>query len=204
MKRFCKVLMAAVLLLGASSAFAKVHSDLQLNAGVRINKLDADEKASANYVRAKGGDDTGSESTTASGFCIGLTNYNLFDISAVPILSLGFMESATGYFGDLKGFDFLIGPAVGISPCDIVKLHGAVGLSVGYTEYDVKNTTDDIGGGAIGVGVDIQAKFLPNGQISPLAGFRYEFNKMSDDDGNVEVDLKNNALAFYAGVAVNF
>lgn len=199
MKRFLKVAVIAAVFgaVGASQVFAK--SDLQLNLGLWHGKVEADLKTL--------GITWGSAEESYNSVMAGLTNYNLFDVAG-PVLSVGFMESLTGYFGgDFCGFDFLIGPAVGVNVFDVVKFQCAFGLSLGIIS---ENGDESYGSGedfsyssgAIGFGVDVQAKFIPGKKVSPLVGFRYEFNKLKDDEPFVDVTDK--ATEVYCGFGVNF
>lgn len=183
-------------------------------------------------------------------FYLALANYNLFSLKG--LFSVGFFEKldmAVGAGSEMNvsggnamtsaamggiskhtrrfGLNFIIGPAAGVAVSDIAKLQCGVGF-VGGVEI-ARRSRDDIsdgnGTGVVGVAVDIQAKFLPLGTVSPLIGFQYAYRGAGSFDYNygdtrinmppsplpvavndltAEGSFRAHSYTVYAGVSWNF
>lgn len=199
-KAFLKWLMAAGLLLSSVLCFAK--SDLQFQLGQRLNNVSWTVEGHKGWYYSTPDKDY---DECAKCFNFGLCNYNLFSPASAPAISFGFMEAISLYGGEYSsfGFDFLIGPALGIQAQNAFKIQCAFGLSVGTVKAKLPSgfTADDDSdsSGAVGCGVDFQIKFAPALRASPLVGIRYEYNSLDLFD----VDIDNNAFCWYLGLAIN-
>ena len=142
----------------------------------------------------------------SSGFYIGGANFNLFKINQV--FSVGFFEELSGSIGDLIGFDFIIGPAVGLYVANAVKLQAGIGATVGFEEGN-PNTDEEIFGGFAGFALQIMAKFLPSKRISPIAAFQYDWKTGIYEYSYYYRDDERGYAGFHAfnitaGVSINF
>ena len=105
----------------------------------------------------------------------GLANYNLFNINKV--VSIGFFEEISaniwtlGLFG--WGFNFVTGPALGITLGKVLTFQIAPGLSLGF---DYFSTWRGYGYVVMPVGFNasLVMKFLPASVVSPIIGFHYD------------------------------
>ena len=108
-------------------------------------------------------------------WCFGLANYNLFNINKV--VSIGFFEEISaniwtlGLFG--WGFNFVTGPALGITLGKVITFQIAPGLSLGF---DYFSTWRGYGYVVMPVGFNasLVMKFLPASVVSPIIGFHYD------------------------------
>lgn len=231
MKKFYVLVVATIITLLGSSAFAK--SDFQVQLGYNA----ADYKIK---------DDVHSEMKT-SAFDVSISNYNLFNLGP-DILSLGFMEqvgvSVGGVtkFGDdvvdmdkeyLKGsfgFDFIIGPAIGLNLANIVKLQLGVGFAFAYDKCTpLKGTMEQNGVTAsvesnldtisLGLGIDLQVKLFPKSAISPLVGVRYMYTGAdfynitakaeaggisATNTQEIDKNVNKNSFTVYLAASINF
>lgn len=142
----------------------------------------------------------------ASGFYLGGANYNLFNINKV--FSVGFFEEVSGSLGPLSGFDFVIGPAIGLYVANAVKLQAGIGATVGFEEGN-PNTDEEIFGGFAGFALQIMAKFLPSKRISPIAAFQYDWKTGIYEYSYYYRDDERGYAGFHAfnitaGVSINF
>lgn len=168
-------------------------------------------------------------------FTILIENFNMFPLSVGggDFLSLGFMESFEGSFGGMTkwhdggrgdwdeskalGFNLLISPAFGIKFGKIVKLQMYLGLDFRYEEFGVKwdggsETVKKLP--MLGIATGCEAKFLPNGFLSPVVGIRYAWTGMPEyyynddytgtDDDKVSDDCYLHTFLFSIGLSINF
>ena len=141
-------------------------------------------------------------------WCFGLANYNLFNINKV--VSIGFFEEISaniwtlGLFG--WGFNFVTGPALGITLGKVITFQIAPGLSLGF---DYFSTWRDEGYVVMPVGFNasLVMKFLPASVVSPIIGFHYDMKlgKVVDYDSDLD-DWRTIFHSFNvtAGLSFNF
>lgn len=149
----------------------------------------------------------------ASGFYMGGANYNLFNINKV--FSVGFFEEVSGSLGPLSGFDFVIGPAIGLYVANAVKLQAGVGFSTGFdygeVEYDDGYVQRSIDSFPWGFAFQVMAKFLPSKRISPIVAFQYEWKDGCYDENYLyagsddEIEYAGfHSFNITAGISINF
>lgn len=195
---------AAVLLAVCTSANAiSYNGDVQLMAGLRFARM-----------KAKHSTKVGS-----AAFDIGVNSYNLFELN--DLIALGFVGGLDVYIGGCgkakfdgyktsdrgvaMGIELMMGPAISFSFIDAFKLQGSLGLAFGGDKTDAGNDID-VKMGNIGIVLDTQMKFMPNGKFSPLVGLRlarYKTNLGGDIEDWLDDGHCNEAL-FYGGIAFNF
>lgn len=141
-------------------------------------------------------------------WCFGLANYNLFNINKV--VSIGFFEEISaniwifGLFG--WGFNFVTGPALGITLGKVITFQIAPGLSLGF---DYFSTWRDEGYvvNPVGFNASLVMKFLPASVVSPIIGFHYDMKsgKVVDYDSDLD-DWRTIFHSFNvtAGISFNF
>lgn len=114
-------------------------------------------------------------------WCFGLANYNLFNINKV--VSIGFFEEISANIWTLGflgwGFNFVTGPALGITLGKVLTFQIAPGLSLGF---DYFSTWSGEGYVVIPVGFNasLVMKFLPASVVSPIIGFHYDMKSGYD------------------------
>jgi hypothetical protein len=178
--------------LGTAVSFAE--SDLQVQAGVQYTKVSS--SIPVNLSLTTSDIDFSSDRIAAQ---LNITNYNLFNVNSR--FQVGFMESIGGYYGvtgnnqikndelgvsyhpdgaEALGVSALVGPALAIKLNNVVKLQGAFGFCCDFNSDIFSNSetaTVSTLGFAYGYGADVEMKFIPNGIVSPVIGFRYTNTK---------------------------
>ncbi|MCQ2601856.1 MAG: hypothetical protein MJ184_10900 [Treponema sp.] len=201
----------------AGTVYAKgaYSGDVQIRSGFGIGGL----------VFRQGDYETG---TPVGEFDFGLTTTHLFDLNSV--LSLGFTfqfdcgigasdiynkklstgESKTERMGAAATVGMLLGPTFAVTCGEVVRFSGTLGFS-----FNAVSTINDSDfayiGAAPGVGFDINAKFVPNKNVSPVIGYNMCFgftDRVYNADGayNVTTDgfVTTITGAFYAGISWNW
>lgn len=146
----------------------------------------------------------------ASGFYLGGANYNLFNINKV--FSVGFFEEVSGSLGPLSGFDFVIGPAIGLYVANAVKLQAGFGYSAGMDygeiedDYYVQRYIESF---PWGIAFQVMAKFLPSKRVSPIVTFQYEWKDGAYKENYHYYDDDKEYAGFHAfnitaGISINF
>jgi hypothetical protein len=87
----------------------------------------------------------------------------------------------------------LIGPAVGMDLAGIARINFAVGFATignitNYSNYTIANMN-------CGIGLDVQAKFLPRFSISPIIGYR--FASTFGNSASIVIDNSSNVDFFF-------
>lgn len=185
-----KVLLSTILAFSMLSSFAKsfYKGDIQLELGYSANniKYEAD-----------------SQSFNTDNFNLGIQTWHLFGTS--DFIKAGFMVNNEWGFGAsqinqvIKNQQFvinsysLIGPAVGMDLAGIVRINFAVGFATignitNYDNYTIANMN-------CGIGLDVQAKFLPRFSISPIIGYR--FASTFGNSASVVIDNSSNVDFFF-------
>lgn len=223
MKKLSLIIVAALITCGAAFAKPSLSQEVQLHTGVGFN--------SATYTT-----DTNQKIEVGStAFVIGAEAWFLYDIN--KHFNFGFMSGFDAAIGGTSTykvngnkvdignkasayhFNFIIGPAATFKLNDVVHFNGMFGFSWMIDDsYWTKNNVTDSGLHFSGCGIafDLQAKFLPKKQFSPLAGYRLTINwanhittesksgtqiiKVSDKQKNV----CTSAGVIYLGCAYNF
>lgn len=206
MKMLKKIVAVVALLCTGAGAFALVHSDIQVQAGVTFTGVDFDDW---------------DEDYDYRGLNLAVENYNLFDLNKV--ISLGFMEglSLTAYVDgllgsdfDAFGADFIVGPAVGVDVFDFVKFQGMAGIAGCFRSYDYDyhywvwdgwgnrywvGDDDSDDNFSVGFVTEVQGKFFPKNLISPVGGMRFIWTKSEMNSCDVDVTDFN----IYGGLSFN-
>ena len=107
----------------------------------------------------------------SAGFLLGARNFNLFNIN--DTFAVGFFEDLSGSMGGNWGFNFVIGPALGISVKDTVKILIASGLAIGF-DYSEGGDYYGIDDAPFGFVLNATAKFRPTKMISPFVSVQYD------------------------------
>ncbi|MDE5899519.1 MAG: hypothetical protein K2H09_09710, partial [Treponemataceae bacterium] len=137
-----------------------------------------------------------------SEWCMSLANYNLFNINKV--VSVGFFEEISaniwllGFFG--VGFNFVTGPAIGITVGKVVTFQIAPGLSLGF-DYFSSYLDEGITTIPVGFNGSLVMKFLPTSVVSPIIGCHYDMKSGSITDGSATTFHSLNATM---GLSFNF
>ena len=141
-------------------------------------------------------------------WCFGLANYNLFNINKV--VSIGFFEEISaniwifGLFG--WGFNFVTGPALGITLGKVITFQIAPGLSLGFDYFSTWRREGYVVN-PVGFNASLVMKFLPASVVSPIIGFYYDMKsgKVVDYDSDLD-DWRTIFHSFNvtAGISFNF
>lgn len=142
-------------------------------------------------------------------WCFGLANYNLFNINKV--VSIGFFEEISaniwifGLFG--WGFNFVTGPALGITLGKVITFQIAPGLSLGFDFFDAYSGEIGLVVNPVGFNASLVMKFLPASVVSPIIGFYYDMKSgmVTDYDSDLD-DWRTIFHSFNvtAGISFNF
>lgn len=185
-----KVLLSTILAFSMLSSFAQsfYKGDIQLELGYSANSIRYEDN-SPNF-------DT-------NNFNLGIQTWHLFGSS--DFIKAGFMVNNEWGFGAsqinqiIKNQQFvinsysLIGPAVGMDLAGIARINFAVGFATignitNYSNYTIANMN-------CGIGLDVQAKFLPRFSISPIIGYR--FASTFGNSASVVIDNSSNVDFFF-------
>ena len=205
-----KFLLISILSITMISSFANTiyGGDIQLELGYSANSIRYEDN-SPNF-------DT-------NNFNLGIQTWHLFGAS--DFFKAGFMVNNEWGFGNSKinqvirekKFVFntysLIGPAIGMDFAGIARINFAVGFAaIGNISNNDNYTIANMN---CGIGLDVQAKFLPRFSISPIIGYRFAStfgNSASiviDNSENVDFffnDIKTPTIKneVYAGISFNW
>ncbi len=205
-----KFLLISILSITMISSFANTiyRGDIQLELGYSANSIRYEDN-SPNF-------DT-------NNFNLGIQTWHLFGAS--DFFKAGFMVNNEWGFGNSKinqvirekKFVFntysLIGPAIGMDFAGIARINFAVGFAaIGNISNNDNYTIANMN---CGIGLDVQAKFLPRFSISPIIGYRFAStfgNSASiviDNSENVDFffnDIKTPTIKneVYAGISFNW
>lgn len=185
-----KVLLSTILAFSMLSGFAQsfYKGDIQLELGYSANNI----KYEADIPNFK-----------TDNFNLGIQTWHLFGTS--DFIKAGFMVNNEWGFGAsqinqvIKNQQFvinsysLIGPAVGMDLAGIARINFAVGFATignitNYENYTIANMN-------CGIGLDVQAKFLPRFSISPIIGYR--FASTFGNSASVVIDNSSNVDFFF-------
>ena len=185
-----KVLLSTILAFSMLSSFAQsfYKGDIQLELGYSANSIRYEDN-SPNF-------DT-------NNFNLGIQTWHLFGTS--DFIKAGFMVNNEWGFGAsqinqvIKNQQFvinsysLIGPAVGMDLAGIARINFAVGFATignitNYDNYTIANMN-------CGIGLDVQARFLPRFSISPIIGYR--FASTFGNSASVVIDNSSNVDFFF-------
>lgn len=168
---------------------------------------------------------------TSTGFDIGLSTTHLFDLNST--MSLGFSCQLDFSFGGAdeyqrilstgqwmsqhigSGFtmEMLLGPTFAVKCGEVVKFSGTLGFAYNVVSVMYEDRTSSMTFIAPGVGFDINAKFVPNKNVSPVVGYTMCFGFPSgayDKDGSYYAFIDSSASftnitgTLYAGVSWNW
>lgn len=114
---------------------------------------------------------------SSDGYCIGGTNYNLFNIGMTPF-SVGFMEGVSVNFDkefeSNRGYNVIVGPAIGFDFSSFLNFELAPGLKIGYDEWFDGNGEYFASSNYFGFSVNVTAKFFPKKRTSFVVAFQYD------------------------------
>lgn len=205
-----KFLLISILSITMISSFANTiyRGDIQLELGYSANSIRYEDN-SPNF--------------NTNNFNLGIQTWHLFGAS--DFFKAGFMVNNEWGFGNSKinqvirekKFVFntysLIGPAIGMDFAGIARINFAVGFAaIGNISNNDNYTIANMN---CGIGLDVQAKFLPRFSISPIIGYRFAStfgNSASiviDNSENVDFffnDIKTPTIKneVYAGISFNW
>lgn len=226
-----KIFILFVAIFCAENLFAEYAGNLQIRAGVSLEKLQRQNLKLNSEIS-----DWMKETADGTNFYLALSSYNIwylrdgnFEIGFIAdIEDLIFYLSQSNT--DASTWDLMIGPAFGFRINNVIKMQTGIGVNIGffsaryygrYTRYNntyVDAYVSDGDGFGLGVALDFNLEFLPNAGFSPVIGFRlgsifsngghvhYENSSAANSQNNYDADYKirNYSFRFYAGGAFNF
>lgn len=192
-----KAVLSLVLVFGLYSlSIAPLYakSDLQIDAGLRVAEVSWDEE------RALFGSLARDKSDTLYGMCVGVTNYNVWQIGRRRVIAAGFMDSIMASFSEhsATGATALLGPAFAATMGKVLTFQCAAAFSLGVLKAEPQAGYSDTSA-TVGFALDARVCFIPEGRAGPLLGVRYEYSKIN---GIFDRDVDRSAFCFYAGVAM--
>lgn len=223
-----KIFILFVAIFCAENLFAEYAGNLQIRAGVSLEKLQRQNLKLNSQIS-----DWLKEDCDDINFYLALSSYNIWYLRdgsfgigfAVDIEDLIFYAAQSN--ADAFTWDIMIGPAFGFRINNAIKMQTGIGLNVGLfrasyggwyrsLSYDIDVSDGD--GFGLGVALDFNLEFLPNAAFSPVIGFRlgsifsngghvhYESLPAENRQDNYDADYKirNYSFRFYAGGAFNF
>lgn len=227
-----KIFILFVAIFCAENLFAEYAGNLQIRAGVSLEKMQRQNLKLNSEISDLLETDRVKTNRDGTNFYLALSSYNIwylrdgnFGIGFVAdIADLIFYSAQSNT--DASTWDMMIGPAFGFRINNVIKLQTGIGLNVGFfsvqyygrysSYYDAY--VDDGDGFGLGVALDFNLEFLPNAGFSPVIGFRfgsifsngghvhYESSSAANSQNNYDADYKirNYSFRFYAGGAFNF
>lgn len=223
MKKLYFIIAAALITCGAAFAKPSFNHDIQLHTGVGFDSASY-KSAANNKVEA-----------TSTAFVIGAESWLFHDLNSMFSVGLmGGLDASIGGTSSFKingtsynigndtaayHFNFIVGPAVSFKLNDVVHFNGMFGFSWMIDDSywgNFAGTESALHFSGAGIAFDVQAKFLPTKQFSPLAGYRLTINwadrvtqetrsgttitKVSDKQNNICTSTG----VLYVGCAYNF
>lgn len=221
MKKFVVLLLSLFLLSGSVFARGIYSGDVQFHAGVGFDNIRI-------YT------DLFEQGIDDKSYDFDIDTWHLFKIN--DLFSVGFVESFSLGFGESKKtfitltngtttsstenqfyvkVNNILGPAVGFTFKNIVRLNLSAGFSVQAAENDIA-TDEIITTYGIGVGGMLQAKFFPKDKVSPVIGLKslivesknYMTKSTDSSDSDVYVitcnKIQTTNISIYAGISFNW
>ena len=114
---------------------------------------------------------------SADGYCISAANYNLFNIGMSPF-SFGFMEGVSinydSNFESYRGFNVIVGPAIGFDFSNFLNFELSPGLKYGKNEWLDEDGNYFASSNNFGFSANVTAKFFPRKLTSLIIAFQYD------------------------------
>lgn len=192
MKKLLTCVLATFVMAGTAFSKGFYNGDIQIHLGLGLDDVSVEQASISQTV-------TGNSLVWSAD----LETWHIFNLN--DVFGLGFMAGFNGGFGqpqritvkvgnsttslDADGnslagrFNFMVGPAIGITCGNVVRFDVAFGLNAGFgivsakqtvnVGYSSTSTVNSYTISGVGFAAEIQAKFCPKAVVSPIIGYRF-------------------------------